>query len=488
MLNFLKKEANLTTTENGAATYKSTLSECLDLFATIGAFRHRTEAEIVEAFQRAFAEEPDIAMKIIFYARDVRGGLGERRSFRTIINWLASYNEVSVKKNIRFIAEYGRFDDLVSLLGTSCEKEAIKIIKKQLETDLTNFALGKPVSLLAKWLPSANATNKETVRNAKSIAKHLGMSEAEYRKTLSKLRGEIKIIENNLREKDYTFDYSKQPSKALLKYREAFIRNDYERYSEYLNAVAEGKSKMNTGTLTPYDIISPIVGYFSNTVSELQRKALNTTWNSLEDFTRGENAITVVDGSGSMYSYMNPMPASVALSLGIYFAERNKGAFKNHFITFSEHPQLIEVKGNDIVDKVNYCKQFDEVAGTNIQAVFELILKTAVKNNVPQEELPETIYIISDMEFNYCTYDARLTNFEYAKKLFKSKGYKLPKVVFWNVASRNTHQPVTMNEQGVILVSGCNPRIFSMVMEDKMTPYDFMMETINSKRYEKIVA
>lgn len=487
MLNLLKNEANKTYTENGAVTYKSTLSDCLDLFATIGAFRHRDEEDIVEAFQRAYAEDPDMAMKILFYARDVRGGLGERRTFRTIINWLAAYNDVSVKKNIRFIAEYGRFDDLVSLLGTSCEKETIKYIKRQLEADLTNFALGKPVSLMAKWLPSVNATNKETIKNAKHIAKALGMSDAEYRKVLSKLRSEIRIIENNLREKDYTFDYSKQPSKALLKYRGAFMRNDHERYSEYLNDVADGKTRMNTGTLTPYDIITPVVGYY-NSVSELQRKVLNTTWNALEDFTRGENAIVVIDGSGSMYSYMNPMPASVALSLGIYFAERNKGAFKNHFITFSNNPQLVEVKGNDIVDKVQYCRQFDEIAGTNIQAVFELILKTAIKNNVSQAELPATIYIISDMEFNYCTYDAGMNNFEYARKLFSSRGYKLPKVVFWNVASRNRQQPVTMNEQGVALVSGCNPRLFSMVLDGDFSPYSFMMDVLGAKRYECIVA
>ena len=185
------------------------------------------------------------------------------------------------------------------------------------------------------------------------------------------------------------------------------------------------------------------------------------------------------------------MPATVALSLGIYFAERNKGAFKNHFITFSENPQLVEIKGSDIVEKVQYCETYDEVANTNIQKVFELILNTAKNNHLLQEELPEKLYIISDMEFDYCTRDASLTNFEYAKKIFEEAGYKLPEVIFWNVASRNRQQPVSKNEQGVLLVSGCTPRIFSMVADGSLsesTPYEFMLEVLGSERYEKIVA
>lgn len=158
----------------------------------------------------------------------------------------------------------------------------------------------------------------------------------------------------------------------------------------------------------------------------------------------------------------NPKPAEVALSLGIYFAERNKGAFRNHFITFSENPRLIEIKGRDIYDKVKYAASFNEVANTNIQKVFELILRTAVKNKLPQRDLPATVYIISDMEFDACTHDADATNFSYAKGLFGQHGYALPTLVFWNVASRNQQQPVTMNEKGAVLVSGTSPRVFSM--------------------------
>jgi len=188
-----------------------------------------------------------------------------------------------------------------------------------------------------------------------------------------------------------------------------------------------------------------------------------------------------------MYWGNEPLPASVALSLGIYFAERNMGAFKNHFITFSENPRLVEIKGADIVDKVQYAESFNEVANTNIQKVFELVLRTAVEHKVPKEELPSMIYIISDMEFDACTKDADLTNFEYAKGLFAQNGYELPNLVFWNVSSRNTQQPVPMNEKGVVLVSGASPRVFSMIGSGNLSPYAFMLDTLNAERYAKIL-
>jgi hypothetical protein len=424
-------------------------------------------------------------MKLLFFARDIRGGLGERRVFKVILNWLA-YNEPSaVRKNIEHVAEYGRYDDLLCLMGTDCEKEMLDVLKAQLDTDLNALENGGEVSLLAKWLPSVNTSSKEAVLYAKKIAKHFGMSDASYRKTLVALRSHIRIIENNLREKDYSFDYEKQPSKAMYKYRKAFMRNDGERYSEFLDKVTTGEAKLHASTLMPYEIITPL---FRRNVSDEERKAINTTWISQEDFGNTENALAVIDGSGSMYGGANPMPATVALSLGIYFAERNKGAFKNHFITFSEKPQLVEIKGEDILDKVRYCHGFNEVANTNIQKVFELILDAAKKNSVPQDELPKKLYIISDMEFDHCADDATMTNFEYAKSIFEEAGYKLPDVVFWNVASRNRQQPVTKNEQGVALVSGCTPRLFSMIASGEMNPYAFMLEVIENERYAKIVA
>jgi len=485
MLNYLKQEANKTVTENGAATNITTESDCLDLFATIGALRRESDSEIESRFIRAFTENRDLAMKLLFFARDIRGGLGERRVFKVILNWLAKNEPKTVSKNLTYVAEYGRYDDLLALMGTPCEKEMLNVLKEQFEKDKSALENGEEVSLLAKWLPSANASNAQTVYNAKKIAKHFGLSETNYRKALVALSAHKRIIEKNLRLKDYTFDYAKQPSKALYKYRQAFIRNDGERYGRFLDSVSNGEAKLNASTLMPYEIITP---FFRKNVSDDERKAINATWISQEDFGNDENALAVIDGSGSMYCGTDPMPATVALSLGIYFAERNKGAFKNHFITFSENPQLVEIKGEDILDKLRYCYNYNEVANTNIQKVFELILNAAKRNSVPQNEMPSKLYIISDMEFDYCTEDSSLTNFEYAKKLFIKAGYKLPEIVFWNVASRNRQQPVTKNEQGVILVSGCTPRLFSMVAGGNINPYAFMLEVIESERYAKITA
>lgn len=488
MLQYLKQESNKTFTENGAATLKTTLSDCLDLFATVGAIRRESDEEIIARFMRAFTEDKDIAMKLLFFARDIRGGLGERKVFRVCLNWLAKNAPETVRKNLSYIAEYGRFDDLLVLFDTPVEKDMLELIREQLCKDAEAMENGNEVSLLGKWLPSVNTSNANAVKTAKKIARFLKMDDKTYRKLLTRLRAHIRIIENNLRERDYTFDYEKQPSKAMFKYRNAFARNDAERYNDFLNKVSSGEATLHTDTLMPYEIIAP---FFKRRVSDEEIKAINTTWNSQKDYGDNENSLVVIDGSGSMYSNSEPMPATVALSLGIYFAERNSGAFKNHFITFSENPQLVEIKGDDILEKVRYCHSYNEVANTNIQKVFELILNAAKKNDLPQDELPKKLYIVSDMEFDCCTEDASLTNFEYAKKLFEEAGYILPEVVFWNVASRNRQQPVTKNEQGVALVSGCTPKLFSMIAEGNvsaMTPYQIMLDVLCGERYKKIAA
>ena len=486
----LRKEENRTYTENGALTNRSTNSYCLDLFATIGALRNAEDNEIISRFIKAYTEDRNMAMKILFFARDIRGGLGESRVFRSIFKWLSLHEADSVRKNITNVPEYGRFDDLLSLLDGPCEKDMLSFIKEQLDKDLAALKTGDTVSLLAKWLPSVNTGNKDSVKTAKKLAKAMGFSDAEYRKVLVSLRAEIKLIENYLREKDYSFSYEKQPSKALYKYRQAFFRNDQDRYCAFLERAESNPSVMNTGTLTPYDVIRPIMhrAEAEIEISEEERRSMDITWKALPDYTGAENALAVVDGSGSMYCGFGYTPATVAQSLGIYFAEHNKGCFHNHFITFSENPSLVEVKGRDIVEKLRYCMSFDECANTDLQRTFDLILKTAIQNRAKQEDIPEKLYIISDMEFDYCANHGEMSNFEYAKKEFAKYGYRLPQIIFWNVESRNRQQPVTKNEQGVALVSGTSPQIFSMLSEGILDPYSFMLETLSSERYERICA
>lgn len=497
MLESLKKEANITYTENGAVSHLTTGSDCLDFFATAGALRRESEAEILSRFIRAFAEDKDTAVKLLFYTRDSRGGLGERRVFRVILRWLAMEHPATVLKNLERIAFFGRWDDMLELFGTPCEKEAIFALKKQFEGDRAAAAEGQPVSLLAKWLPSVNASNAETVKRGKRIARAFGMTDAEYRKAVVSLRSKTGIIENNLRERDYTFDYEKQPSRALFKYRKAFFRNDAERYGAFLNNAVSGDARLHADLVMPYEMVDPYLSWdnrddsnrsYLRQLTGSEAMSLNATWASLPDFGGDENALAVVDTSGSMYLNARPKPASVALSLGLYFAERNRGAFRNHFIEFSAIPRLIELKGETFVDRLRYAASFNEIANTDLEAVFELILSAAVKNNVLPEDLPAKLYIISDMEFDCCVRNADQTIFQNASIRYAEHGYRLPDVVFWNVESRHRQQPVTMNDLGVVLISGCTPRLFSVAAGKIVSPYILMMDVLNSERYADIAA
>lgn len=486
MLEYLKKEADLTYTENGGVTHKSSGEYCLDLFFKAGAMRSASEKKIEEAVIRAYAENPERAMKIIFFARDVRGGLGERRFFRAAIKTLAAYAPEAVKRNLELVAEYGRWDDLLSLLGTSLEADTIELISKQLNSDIEAMKAKEEVSLLAKWLPSVNTSSKSTRECGRYIAGKLGMSECNYRKTLSSLRRYIDIIENRLRERDYSFEYEKQTSGSIFKYRKSFERNDCERYTAYLESVRKGETSIHTSTLYPYEIVRACL---NNNCSKEERLSLDTIWKNLPDHGEGaENALAVVDGSGSMtFSRNSVRPIDAALSLGIYFAEHNKGAFANHFITFSQHPQLVEIKGKDIFSKVRYCRTFNEVVNTDLEAVFKLLLDTAVKNGLSQEDMPSRLYIISDMEFDGCIIGGNSKPmFDIMKKHYEASGYSLPEIVFWNVDSRNDNIPVKKSKLGSALVSGFTPALFDMIMSGNISPEKIMLDIIYSERYAAV--
>lgn len=484
MLNELKAQSNLKYTRNGALTHETSYSYCLDLFFQAGAMRSRSENDIETAVIRAFAEDPAAAMKILFFARDIRGGLGERRFFRTAVRMLAELEPDAVRRNIGNFAEYGRFDDLCALLGTPCEREAVAGIRRQLDADNAAMAQQRPASLLAKWLPSVNASCRETREQGRLLAMRLGMTERQYRRNLASLRRYTDILENRLRERDYTFDYSKLPSNAAFRYRGAFLRNDGERYKAYLDAVNAGRSKMHTATLYPYEIVRACLDH----TSREERLALDTAWQNLPVYgASGENAIAVIDGSGSMYCGGTLRPVDVALSLGLYFAEHSRGAFAGHFITFSSRPRLVEIKGEDIAAKVRYCSSFNEIANTDLEAVFDLILETALANRLPQSELPAKLYIISDMEFDYCIAGGNsLPMFEAMRQKYAANGYILPQVVFWNVNACQSNLPVKKSETGAALVSGASASVFDLVTGGKLSPLQIMLDVINSERYARV--
>lgn len=319
---------------------------------------------------------------------------------------------------------------------------------------------------------------------AKRLCRLLCISEKKYRRTLSALRTRIDVLEKRLCLRDYSFDYSKQPSGAMLKYRKAFLRNDGIRYQEFIRQVLEEERSMHAGTLYPYEIVRACMSQPSGE----ERQGLNATWRSLPVMEDTRNALVVMDGSGSMYLSNNGIqPVTVAISLSLYFAQQNQGHFHNHFITFSEIPRLIRIPETDITSQVRCCMSYNEVANTDLYEVFMLLLITAVKHKLSQEELPEILYIISDMEFD-CGVNPDETVFEDAREKFRDYGYQLPTVVYWNVNARGEQYPVERNEQGAVLVSGASPSVFRMMISQKLTPEAFMETVLDSERYRDIVA
>lgn len=481
-VNALEHETNITRTENGALTYETTFNANLDWFAMGGGLRFQPEDRIWDLFFKAFIEDRLLAMKNLFYTRDVREGLGERKVFRTVIKKLAIYNPEVVIKNIQIIPFFGRWDDLYALVDTPAEEEMFRFIKEQLTEDLKS----EHPSLLAKWLKSENASSKETKYLAKKTRKALGMTPKEYRKTLVELRKRIDILETHLTQKDYTFDYDKVPSQAMLKYKKAFIRNDYDRYTKYIQQVIEGKKKINTQTLSVVQIVHEILKNSDNLSSDMIRH-YDTLWNNIAKVDTTENALVVADVSGSMIGscgqpYLG-LAASIALAL--YYAENNKGIFHNKFITFSENPKLQTIKGDNIYEKIMNLARTDWGFNTNVEAVFNLILDVAVKNNLPQEDLPKKLYIVSDMEFDMATnVNPNAPLFDAIRNKFEDYGYELPTLVFWNVASRQNNIPVTKNTPNVILVSGMSQKLFDDLIKNQLPdPVEFMLEVLNKDRY-----
>lgn len=459
----MKAVSNVTETENFAKTFKSTNSAVLDLFSMGGALRNRSQEDVEKLVSKALSEDLVLAMKCIFYLRDIRGGQGERETFRKALKVISKYNAEETKRLVGLIPEYGRFDDILSLENI----------------DIQDFVLGeleKDDSLIAKWLPSENA-GKKSARVAKALRKYLGLNSKNYRMLLREKRQAINIVETKVTEGRFKdIDYSKIPSGAGLKYAEVFKKKDEVRYADYLKSVEKGEKKINVKDLFPYEIVRK--------ARESNDKSYDVMWKKLPNYVKeGDNSIVVADVSGSMEG----LPMCISVSLAMYFAERSKGVFNNKFITFSERPELQEVKGNSLNQKIVNLENAHWNMNTNLQKVFDLILKTAVSNKVKEEDMIKTLYIISDMEFDRAVndYGQSVTNFELAKERYRKAGYEIPQVVFWNVDSRQNNVPVTENEDGVILVSGASPSIFKMVMQ-KTTPLEFMNKVLNSERYKPI--
>lgn len=463
-----------TLTENGMAAHSTSSNFCVDMFSKLGSMRGESEDAILNIFVKAFNEDKLTALRLLFWVRDVRGGAGEREIFKIILSYLAKNHADVLAKNIHLISEYGRWDDIFSLIDTNLEQEALELIR---------IALSNEDGLCAKWLPrqAKKTTNKGVLYN--KIRKYLKLSPKEYRNLIVKLSNTVEqlMCDNNWSE----IDFSKIPSKAMSDYMKSFYKHTPDEFSKYLESVKNGNAKINAKTLYPHDITKNLrLG---------NKEGASIQWNSLPNFM-GDNTelvLPLVDVSGSMHQSVggniNINAMDVAVSLGLYISERNVGPFKDSFITFESNPKLEILKG-DLIDRHRQLSRADWGGSTNLEKALSLIVKKGKEYNIPQSEMPTMLIILSDMQFN----SAFRNNWNPTAKqlidtLFNEAGYKVPKILFWNLAGRTDNTPIKFNDTNVSMVSGFSPSILVNALSGKhLTPFDMMMEVVNNKRYSQI--
>lgn len=510
-LNGLTNGANYTLTENGAVTHTTTRSNLLDMFAMGAAMRSRSNEDVILMFRKAFQENPSYALKCLFYIRDVRGGQGERRFFRVVMRDLANWDTEAAMRNLRYVPEFGRWDDLYVFVDTPLEAAALNFMKEQLALDIQC----KTPSLLAKWLKSENTSSAESRRLANITREAMGMTHKQYRKTLSVLRARINVLERLMSENRWDeIEFDKIPSKAGMIYKNAFARHDLQRAQSEKNVqtyeqfAKDTTTKVNAKTLYPYECVAEAMkvmgtGWSRRNVAldDVQRLMANKYWDNLTDYFNGAsfNGLAVVDTSSSM-TWNEGLPIKVATSLGMYCAEKANGPFAGHYISFSRNPRLVKVEGVDFCDKVDRIVRADLCENTDIEKTFDMLLNTAISNRCSQADLPQNIIIISDMEFDQARGGGRVYNwstgrYEYNEtnvdtlmegiaKKWAAAGYQMPHLIFWNVDARQNNIPMLGNGP-ISYVSGFSPSIFQTIMTGK-TGYELMMECLNKERYAVI--
>ena len=504
--NKLKSEKKLT--ENGGVGYATSGNKLVDANFKASSMRGMTPDQVVNQFIGAFYEDKELAVKWLFFLRDVRGGMGERRSFRICSNWLADAYPEAFSKLLELIPYFGRWDDLIYLLEcphpSIIHTTVLNIIVRQINKDNANMLKGEPISLLSKWMPSMGASSQKTLKLAREIRDALRITNAQYRKFLHALRKYSNVIEVYMSEGRWDeIDFSCVPSRANLRYSNAFKNHCRDRYAQFLEDVMNGEQKMNSGVLFPHDIVSRYIeeghyGYMRTASATLQPD-LEAMWKSLPRPETLKSTLVVSDGSGSMCA---PIPGTnahafdVAEAMAIYFSETCLGEFKDKYITFSDRPQLVDFSGADSLHaKLNIMHSHTEVASTNIEGVFDLLLDTALENDMSCDEMPETILIISDMEFNMATCNSwgcrkfrepSRALFDEISMRWEQNGYRLPRLVFWNVCSRTNVFPMQNNDCGVALLSGFSPNIVDMVVSSRLDPYEVLVERLLSERYKDV--
>lgn len=464
---------NDTLTTNGMLTNSTSSNFCVDLFFMIGASRGESKKEnLLNTFIKAYNQDKLLALKILFWVRDVRYGAGERQVFKDIIIYLANNDLQTLSKNIHLISEYGRWDDMLPLLDTNAKPIVLAIIHEALKNN---------DGLCAKWLPRPNVNNTNKKRWANEIRKSLKLSPKEYRNYLTTLSNTVEqlMCKNNWG----SIEYSKVPSKAMSDYMSTFIKHDSERFREFINNIKSGKTKINTGAVYPYDIVKNM-RYGNSDGADAQ-------WSALPNYMEKNNKrlLPIVDVSGSMECNAGDSKSitclDVAISLGLYISERNEGIFKDNFITFSTKPSLQTLSGS-LTERYSQLQNAHWAMSTNLEAVYELILTSAVKHNLSPDEMPDTLIILSDMRFNQGV-KYNLSAQELVKKLYNDAGYKIPDIIYWNLHTSNSNFPIKYDESGACLVSGFSPSLLQSILNgDSMTPEKIMLNVVNNQRYNAI--
>jgi len=453
--------------ENLMPTHSTSGNSLVDLFFTMGASRELDDRTIIRLFEKAFSENTLLATKSIFYNRDIRGGQGERRSFRIFFNYLANaYPDIAIK-NLANVAKYGRWDDIFSVFGTPAEADAI---------DLILSALKKGDKLCAKWMPRDNKAGKDIARK---LMKAWELSAKSYRKLLS---GNTQVVENLMCKNQWgDIKYSAVPSMAMNLYRKAFSKHDAERFVQYLENVTNGTEKISAGAIFPHVIVHSYGTMWG--IADKVDKVLEEQWKALPDYMpKGEKILPICDVSGSMTG----QPMEVSVALGIYLSERNIGPFQNMFITFSGRPALQTLTSKTLRGKIIELEHAQWDMNTNLEAVFKLVLDQAVKFSLSEDDMPRTILILSDMQFDECIKQPTDNSFTMIKRMYSDAGYVLPQIIFWNLRT-STGIPVKFDERGTALVSGFSPSIMKNILEIELSPIKIVLKTLNSDRYASVI-
>ena len=476
--------AGFTKTENGAVALESTGDARLDFFSLAGSLRDAEEERITRLFSEAWKADPLFAVKTAFYARDIRGGLGERKTFRTLLKFMAVYHPEALRHNLDLIGVYGRYDDLYALVGTPMEDEMWAAMKVRFEEDRRNLQEGKAISLLAKWIKTADASSRKTRALGILTAEKLGYSVYEFKRLVRAMRKQIGIVEALMSAGRWDeITYPAVPSRAMMLYRQAFAKHDGGRYMDFIHRALEGQAQIHSGDLYPYDIVEKVMSMGWGYCRAREDAALEAQWRQLPDYVEpGTGALVIADTSGSMMG--RPMATSVGLA--VYFAERNTGPYKDMFMSFSGRSSIQILKGETLAQKIMSMNMNDWQSNTNLKAAFEKILEIAVKGRVSPEEMPGSLIVISDMEIDHCG-DRDWTFYEQMSREFRRRGYRIPNIIFWNVASRHNVFHADSRRAGVQLVSGQSAAVFRQVMQCVgLSPVQAMERIINTDRYAAI--